>query len=77
MKTQKNLTDRYIQLVETFITAIESGRTGTELEEIRSEIRTISAQLGMNHSVENSTQALIPDQLPKENKSNNEMEAYY
>ena len=56
MKHQKKLRERYIQLVETFITAIESGRSGSELEDIRMEIRTISAQLGVNNSVENSTQ---------------------
>lgn len=56
MKHQKNLRERYIQLVETFITAIESGKSGLELEDIRKEIRSISAQLGMNHIVDNSTQ---------------------
>ena len=59
MKTQKNLTDRYIQLVETFITALESGKSGSQLEDIRSEIRNISLQLGVSFSVENATQEQI------------------
>lgn len=58
MKHQKNLKERYIQLVETFITALESGKSGTELEDIRIEIRSISTQLGLNHSVDNSTQLI-------------------
>lgn len=59
MKTQKNLTDRYIQLVETFITALESGKSGSQLEDIRTEIRNISLQLGVSFSVENATQEQI------------------
>lgn len=76
MKQKKKPTDNYIQLVETFITALESGKSGAELEGIRSQIRNISSQASAASSVENSTQALIPDRLPKENKSNNELEAY-
>ncbi|HEX6914596.1 MAG TPA: hypothetical protein VF145_05120 [Chitinophagaceae bacterium] len=57
MKNQSKLRDRYIQLVETFITALESGRTGSELEDIRNEIRAVSSQLGVAASVEKSTQA--------------------
>lgn len=68
MKHQKKLRERYIQLVETFITAIESGRSGVELEDIRTEIRTISAQLGVNNSVENSTQ--IYDIRPLKDQGN-------
>lgn len=58
MRQQKNLRDRYIQLVETFITAIESGRSGAELEDIRKEIRMLSAELNHDHCVENTTQNL-------------------
>jgi hypothetical protein len=56
MRQQKNTRDRYIQLVETFITALESGRSGSELEDIRKEIRLLSAELNHGHSGENSTQ---------------------
>jgi hypothetical protein len=56
MKPKKNLRDTYIQLVETFITALESGKSGSELEDIRSEIRNVSSQLGVTFSVENTTQ---------------------
>lgn len=56
MRTGKNLRDRYIQLVETFITAIENGRSGAELEDIRNEIRILSTQLASGSSVENHTQ---------------------
>jgi hypothetical protein len=59
MKHQDNLRERYIQLVETFITAIENGRSVSELDEIRTEIRAISSQLGLNLSVENSTRISI------------------
>ena len=67
MKQQKNLRDRYIQLVETFITALESGRPGSELADIRKEIRLISEQLGLSNTVENSTQGL--DLLPLAKKA--------
>ncbi len=66
MRQQKNLRDRYIQLVETFITAIESGRSGAELEDIRKEIRVLSAELNHDHGVENTTQHL--DFLPLHQK---------
>lgn len=56
MRQQKNTRDRYIQLVETFITALESGRSGSELEDIRKEIRLLSAELNQDSSVENTTQ---------------------
>jgi hypothetical protein len=55
MKEQKNLREKYIQLVETFITAIESGRPGTELENIRKEIRLLSENLNGGPAVENHT----------------------
>lgn len=55
MKSQKKLRERYIQLVETFINAIESGKSGTELEEIRGEIRILSAALNLTPPVENHT----------------------
>jgi hypothetical protein len=55
MKEQKNLREKYIQLVETFITAIESGRSGTELENIRKEIRFLSENLNDSPAVENHT----------------------
>jgi hypothetical protein len=67
MKHQKNLKERYIQLVETFITALESGKSGTELEDIRNEIRNISSQLTPSHSVENPTQMF--DFLPFREKN--------
>ncbi len=72
MKRQTNLRERYIQLVETFITALESGGSGNELEDIRKEIRVISKQLGIPHSVENSTQefGFLPLAKQKEEKSN-------
>jgi hypothetical protein len=70
MKHQKNLRERYIQLVETFITALESGKSGSELEDIRNEIRIISAQLGLNYSVENSTQILDTYPLKKQTDGN-------
>jgi len=72
MKQQKNLKDRYIQLVETFITALESGKSGLELEDIRSEIRDISSQLGVNFSVENSTQDKKKDAGTVSNKTSSE-----
>jgi hypothetical protein len=56
MQESRNLRDRYIQLIESFITALESGKSGSELEEIRKEIRTLSSSLGMGNSVEKSTQ---------------------
>ena len=56
MQETRNLRDRYIQLVESFITALESGKSGSELEEIRNEIRKISSHFGMGNSVEKSTQ---------------------
>jgi hypothetical protein len=59
MKHQNNLRGRYIQLVETFITAIENGRSVSELDEIRTEIRAISSQFGLNLSVDNSTQVSV------------------
>jgi hypothetical protein len=58
MKHQKNLRERYIQLVESFITAIENGKSGSEVEDIRNEIRNISAQIDGKSPVENSTQML-------------------
>lgn len=72
MKTQKNLTDRYIQLVETFITALESGKSGSQLEDIRTEIRNISLQLGVSFSVENATQEQIPRTGELKTKLSNE-----
>lgn len=72
MKQQKNVRDRYIQLVETFITAIESGRSGAELEDIRKEIRMLSAELNQDHYVENPTQSPNFLQLhQKHDESNN------
>ena len=65
MKHQKNLREQYIQLVETFITALESGKPGSELEDIRNEIRNISAQLEHGNYVDNSTQ-LRNDELKME-----------
>lgn len=76
MKQKKKPTDNYIQLVETFITALESGKSGAELEDIRNQIRNMSSHPDAISSVENPTQADMLSQLPKENKSNNEMEAY-
>jgi hypothetical protein len=58
MKEQTNFRERYIQLVEDFITAIESGRTGAELEDIRKEIRILSTKLNAFPSVENPAQEL-------------------
>ena len=73
MNHQKNLRERYIQLVESFITALESEKSGSELEDIRTEIRGISAQLGLSHPVENSTQD-INITLSKTQKNGNEVE---
>lgn len=72
MKQQKNLTDRYIQLVESFIKALESGKSGVELEDIRSEIRDISFQLGVNFSVENPSHDQIMNAGLVTNKLNSE-----
>jgi hypothetical protein len=73
MKQQKNLRERYIQLVETFITAIESGKTGAELEDIRNEIRALSAKLNGNPSVENNAQVVsILQATPDAGLANNE-----
>lgn len=66
MKQQKNLRLRYIQLVETFITALENGRSGTELEDIRAEIRTISSKLGVASFVEGNTQDVSLQRLPEQ-----------
>jgi len=62
MKQKKNSRDRYIQLVETFITAIESGRSGAELEDIRKEIRMLSVELNAVGTVDIAPQN--PDFLP-------------
>jgi len=62
MASKKNLRDRYIQLVETFITALESGRSGAELENIRNDIRKLSSQLNFSNSVEDIPQEF--DYLP-------------
>jgi hypothetical protein len=53
MNQQKNLKDQYIQLVETFINAIESGRSGAELGSIRNDIRMLSATVHSEPTVEN------------------------
>ncbi len=75
MKTQKNLRDTYIQLVENFITALESGKSGSELEDIRKEIRNISLQLGVSFSVENATQEKRSGTADAQNKSSNEKDS--
>ncbi len=75
MRQQKNTTDRYIQLVETFITAIESGKSGAELEDIRKEIRMLSTTLKSVGTVDIAPQNL--DFLPldrKLNEGNTEMD---
>lgn len=58
MQHQKKLREQYIQLVESFITALESGKSGSELEDIRNEIRSLSSRLGVGNSVENPTQPI-------------------
>ena len=68
MKQPKNLRERYIQLVETFITALENGESGSELENIRNDIRTVSTQLGLDHPVENHTQ--LDDLIPLKAQKN-------
>jgi hypothetical protein len=70
MKQKKNAPNNYIQLVETFITALESGKSGAELEDIRNQIRNISSQSAVSSSVENPTQAKLYNQLHQETKSN-------
>jgi hypothetical protein len=70
MKQPTNLRERYIQLVETFIAAIESGRSGSELEDIRNEIRMLSAQLNDSTHVENHTQPFEFMPLNSEQKQN-------
>ena len=72
MKTQENLRHTYIQLVETFITALESGKSGAELEDIRNEIRNVSSKLGVVPSVEIATQEQTFDSLHLSNEKNNE-----
>ena len=69
MKQQTNLKERYIQLVETFIAAIESGKSGSELEDIRNEIRILSTEFNATYAVENPTQfEFIPVNTQSEQK---------
>jgi hypothetical protein len=76
MKDQKNQRERYIQLVESFITAIESGRSGAELEDIRKEIRILSAKLTASPSVENTAQVVsILQKTPGTSVTDNEADA--
>jgi hypothetical protein len=71
MKSQKHLRDRYIQLVENFINAIEEGRSGSELEDIRNEIRILSQQLKARPSVENHPQQYEQLHLRRQEDINN------
>lgn len=68
MKNQDNIKDRYIQLVELFINALENGKTGLELEGIRKDIRAASAQLELNNSGESIAHIveLLPVKEPQE-----------
>jgi secreted trypsin-like serine protease len=69
MKYNSNLRERYIQLVENFITALESGTSWAELQDIKNEIRIISVQLNSSPNVENHTQQF--DFLPLNQRNNN------
>jgi len=56
MNQQRDLRAKYIQLVEAFINALETGKPGEELEALRNEIRNVSSLLELNNNVENDAQ---------------------